>query len=572
MRTNPEINGLLAKLETQTADSLEDQDLDFKEWISRSMSDSVNLVVETAICMSNGGGGDTIWGVKDKVIGRKKAILGVPQNVDISKLQQAVYDRTDPKIIPKFREIDVPEGTGRLVIVSVVGARPYCTDTAGTGKIRVGKDCVPLTGSMRNHAVDVAGSADVTLEPVPGSPESHVSSIAMERLREIARLERVPDDLINLSNVDLLASVGAIRGGRLTHGGLLLAGKDSSIREHLPHFVVTHLRMRTEIAYTDQSQGNEAIAVALNRLYDRIMTDNPITTIQLELFHLEYRTYPELALREALANAFCHADYRIASPVLVKQYPSKLEISNPGAFIGGITAENILHHPPTARNPHLVDAMTRLRLVNRANLGISRMYQALLIEGKEPPLFEMKGAAVVVTFLRSEFSSSFRNWVAEQERAGNDLSVDALLIIQYLLRHPEIEPATAARICQRSEEEAREILSAHSQRHGYLDRGGTGRGTYYVLDHELYRQLAGPGDPDKFGRIEWEAAKVRILSVLKQRATRGQPGLTNAEVRNMTRYDRQQAKRLLSQLQAEKQIRLAGRGRYATWEYRERGR
>ena len=57
-------------------------------------------------------------------------------------------------------------------------------------------------------------------------------------------------------------------------------------------------------------------------------------------------------------------------------------MTNPGGFIAGITPQNILHHQPTARNPLRVDALARLRLVNRANLGINRMFEALLIEGE----------------------------------------------------------------------------------------------------------------------------------------------------------------------------------------------
>ncbi|MBN1166072.1 MAG: hypothetical protein JXA44_02965 [Methanospirillaceae archaeon] len=59
-----------------------------------------------------------------------------------------------------------------------------------------------------------------------------------------------------------------------------------------------------------------------------------------------------------------------------------LEISNNGRFIGGITSDNILHRPPSARNPCLVGALIRLHLVNRSNLGISRVFEAFLMEGK----------------------------------------------------------------------------------------------------------------------------------------------------------------------------------------------
>ena len=66
--------------------------------------------------------------------------------------------------------------------------------------------------------------------------------------------------------------------------------------------------------------------IALERPLDRIMADNPIATVPQGLFHFEIRTYPDIALREALPNAFVHADYRIHGPSLVKQFKHRIEI------------------------------------------------------------------------------------------------------------------------------------------------------------------------------------------------------------------------------------------------------
>ncbi|NLA38813.1 MAG: hypothetical protein GX882_05425 [Methanomicrobiales archaeon] len=38
-----------------------------------------------------------------------------------------------------------------------------------------------------------------------------------------------------------------------------------------------------------------------------------------------------------------------------------------------------------------------------------------------------------------------------------------------------------------------------------------------------------PGHPDRDRRTDWEAAKTRVLSVLRQRAEHGEAGLSNAE-------------------------------------------
>lgn len=146
------------ELEHLPADSLEDQDLDFKEWKTRSMADAVSLVAEMAICMANGGGGTVVFGVNDQAVGRAKAIAGVPAEVDVNRLKKAVYDSTDPKLTPVFEELPVPEGTGRLLVMQVYPGLPPYTDTAGRGKIRVGKDCQPLTGTMRRRIMIEMGA------------------------------------------------------------------------------------------------------------------------------------------------------------------------------------------------------------------------------------------------------------------------------------------------------------------------------------------------------------------------------------------------------------------------------
>ena len=363
--------------------------------------------------------------------------------------------------------------------------------------------------------------------------------------------EKAPEELLHQSDRDLLSAVGLVRSGRLLRGGVLLAGKQEAIRQHFPGYCWTHLRMATDIDYSDRADGFDAVPVALERSLDRIMADNPIATVKQGLFHFEIRTYPEIALREALLNALVHTDFRIPGPVMVKQFKDRLEISNPGGLPGGITPENILRHEPVPRNPALVDALTRLRLVNRSNLGVRRMYQALLIEGKEPPTILDEGEAVRVTFRSYNLSVPFRMFVAEEGDKGRILTVEHLLIIQHLLRHPEIDTTSAARLIQHSDPEAREMLNRMETEFGYLERGGTGRGTYWTLRHDLHHRLSAPGHPERDRRIDWEAAKTRVLSVLMNRAKRGEPGLSNEEIRQITHYDRNQSRRLILALMKE---------------------
>ncbi len=569
MREVTEVRALLERLEVEEADALEAQDLDFKEWPTEHKH-AVRLAVDIAVCMANGGGGTVVFGVRDRVVGRGKAIIGVPPQADAHQLKHDIYERTAPKLTPEVFELPVPEGTGRLLVMQVHGGLPPYTNTAGGGSVRKGRDCVPLTGDLRDKLMVERGSADYSASTLPEAPDVLISAAAMERLRDLAREEQAPADLLRRTDLDLLASLDLLREGRLTRAGLLIAGQTEAIARHLPNFGWTHERMRSATAYDNRADGREqsalALPLALSALEVRINADNPVTTVEHGLYHLEYRAYPTIALREALLNALSHLDLRLASPVLVKQYPRRLEITNPGGFVGGITPTNILHHPPLARNPLLVQALAKLRLVNRSNLGIGRMFEAMLIEGKEPPHIIDEESAVRVVFKRQETAQPFRKFISEEGKAGRLLDVDHLLVLRYLLSHPEVDTATAAELCQRRDAEMRDILDEMAQVFDYIERGGVGRGTWWRMKPALHRRLEGLGHAERDQRIDWDVAKTRVLNMLTQRAKRGEPGLTNADIREVTAYNRLQVNRLIHELETEG-VRLSGHGRGARYTY-----
>ena len=565
MRTIPQIEELLQELDHCIADELEDQDLDFKQWDTSSRDKAVQSVVRMAVCMANGGGGTVVFGVTDQVIGRMQALQGIPLEIDINLLKKAVYDQTDPKIMPVFEDLRIPDGTGRLLLMHIHPGLPPYTDTSGKGTIRIGKDCQPLTGTLRRKIAVETGETDLSAEIIPGKAEDFLSPSAMEKLRSLARKEKAPDDLLRYTDRELLEALDLIKHKHLTRAGLLIAGNDNALQGAMPGYLWTWLRMESDTRYSNRVDGRSAIPIALERLEELINTDNPITTLEHGLFHFEYRVYPEIAIREALLNALCHADYRIAGPIMIKQYPDRLEISNNGGFIAGITPKNILHHQPAARNPLLVEAMTRMRLVNRSNLGISRMYEALLIEGKEPPIIQEIGESVTVMFLRREISSAFRLFVAEESQAGRMLGVSRLLILQHLLKYIEMDTATASHLCQSPEDQLRAVLSDMEHLH-YVERGGTGKGTYWTLSSELHRRLQESGKSERDRRIDWEAAKTRVLSVLMERSRRGDNGLSNHEIRQITHYNRYQVIRLMKELMCENSSILPpGRGKQAVY-------
>ena len=353
---------LLNQLDRVPADSLETPTLDFKEWDRRGMNMAVEATIEHVVCMANGGGGTLILGVHDKKKGRKQAILGVPPEVDANTLRKSIYDKTSPQIMPSIKPLRVAEGTGRLLVIEVQGDFPPYTDSQGRAKICVGKECLPLTGPRLQNLMATRGNDDPTAREIVGKLGDLISPVAMESLRGMAA-QSAPDELLSLSDRDLLRSIGLIsEKGYLRSAGLLLVGKPERIEEFFPSYQWAFLRMSSSTDYENVERDRTSLALAVPKIEFLITPYNPVTTVEQGLLHLEFRKYPMLAIREALMNAFAHANYRIPGVIQVQISEESLEITNPGGFIGGINESNFLRHAPVARNATLMSALISLSL------------------------------------------------------------------------------------------------------------------------------------------------------------------------------------------------------------------
>lgn len=565
MPTTQEVLGLLDELDRVCADELERQDIDFKEWDRKGRIQAVNLILETVICLANGGGGALVVGVCDKDVGRAKAIVGVPDFVDVNQLRRSIYDRTDPRLSPSIEELRVPEGTGRILVLQVRGElRPY-TDSQGAAKIRVGTECKPLTGSLRAEMMASAGESDVTAGEVEGALDDLVSPRGMENLRAIAARQNKPEELLSKSDRDFLSSLELLsERGKLRRAGLLLVGKTEHITRHFPGYAWSFARMVSSTEYDNPERGKDCLAIAIPRIEEFIRPNNPVTTVEQGLLHLEFRKYPDIAIREALMNAFAHADYRIPGLIQVRLSDERLEIANPGGLIGGIAPENILRHAPIARNATLVNALISLGLVNRNNLGIGRMYRAMLLDGKEPPVIRDEGSAVRVVFMAGDFSAPFRGFVEETMRDGFRLSLEHLLVLNYLVRHEEIGLATAAQICQQDPREARESVRQLVTR-GILEAHRQGAEPIWKLSRTVARQFSDLNLVLVRPLTRNEAAMASVLDAMENGPGGVRRGMSSGEIRELTGLDEAGAKYLMRKMREKGLVRSTGKGPLARW-------
>ena len=548
-----EIPALLGQLESKIADELEGQELDFKQW-EDNFKEMMKILVRAVVSFANAGEGMVIAGVKERVKGCEKAILGVPRSVDALSVQRSIYDNTEPHITVRIQEVPVEYGTGRLLAIQVFPGMPPYTTSDGAGWIRVGKENKPLTGSRRREMMESMGYHDATASAIAEQWKDVYSPAALERLREMMSQETAPLELQRMSDEDLLQSIGALKEGRMTIAGLLMVGKMQFIEKYVPCHRWAFRRMTSDTEYTARDEGNDAIPLALWELERYIEADNPVSTLEIGFLHPEFKKYPQIAIREGIMNAFAHRDYRVPGAVMVKQYSDELTVSSPGELIGGITPENILHHAPVSRNNALANILEKLRLVNRSNLGVPRIYSSMLAEGKEAPIYEVLGENVELTLRGSVVVPSIRMLVKQLSENGVRIEVDELIILNYLLRHREITAQTASEICQRSVRKISETLNNMDVDNHILTAAGKGKGRYYVLSNEIHKLLTEDVQYSRNEQAEEAALKGQILTLLKKQS------LSNQEIRQITGKTAQQVRKLMAEMEKDGVI-LTGKGR-----------
>jgi ATP-dependent DNA helicase RecG len=488
--TTHDLLALLDGLESATADDLETQWLDFKPWQGRK--EDMKVAVEYASCFANGEGGVIVFGVADRTRGRAQAIHGA-SGYDLDVWRRGIFDSTRPNLAVEVEELRVPEGTGRLLVVRVPrGEHPPYGTAQGLFKQRVGKNCMPMDARGFVRSQVTAGATDWSGERSREVSVADLDAVEIARARNLLRRNQSDSGLLGLSDLDLLLALGAVRNGQVTHAGLLLFGREETLREVCPQHQVHYVYQvtGTEVARNDSFQ-----AGLLNILerFEQIFTSpiNPEQELPLGLFRLRIPAFPVEVVREAVLNAVTHRDYLDPGEVLVRHMADHLAITSPGGFIAGITPRNILRHEPVSRNRTLAEAFEKLRLVERAGIGRRRIFETMLAYGKRIPEYEADGRVTLRVFDGS-FDERTAALVARWRGEGREMSLDALLVLSFLRDHAFIDTLSAAKLLQLPREETRATLDRLAQPGtGFLERKGGTRAATFHLTKGVARDLLG---------------------------------------------------------------------------------
>ena len=555
MRSPVEIRDLLARLDGSPADALESETLEFKPWIAApdARKRQVRTLREAVVAIANARGGIVVLGVADQKRTRAEAIQGVG-DLDGEGLRRDIYDGTDPHILVDIEPLEEPEG--RLLVIRIPRGLGLHTTTEGVARLRVGKESKPLTGSGLAQALLNRGSLDLTAETVPGASRSDLDPEQLERLRRVIAAERDASGLTRLSDEDLLKALDLVTSSGITRAAILLLGTPSALARIAPNNEVIFTRHTSaDTRYDARRDLKSPLLRQLDELEELVMAHTGLTTVPLEgLRDLEVPDVSRWSAREGILNAVCHRDWFVSQSVLVTLHPGRLEIRSPGGFVGGVTADNVMRHPPVRRNPLLATVLQAIGLVNRAGLGVDRLHEESLRAGKHRPHYD-DAPSYVRLVLPIRTDPDFAAFVAHERQAGRELALDDLLVLEALTRNADVDRWTAAAWLGVEEAAAAERLASLRER-GYLKPVGRGRGARYRLaDRLARRRWTGPARPE----VD-PAMRGQILQLVIDGGS-----ITNADVRRLTGLSRFRALDLLQTLSADGLLRMTGRRRGARY-------
>ncbi len=354
----------------------------------------------TLCAMLNHRGGRLLFGVEPD--GR---IVG--QQVSDHTIEEVALELRliDPPTFPSIER--VPLGNGREVLVVSVSTgqgRPY--SYRGQAYRRVGNTSQALSRDEYNRMLleRLHGEHRWENEPAAGWKAADLNAVEIGRtLEEAIRRGRIEDPGTREPE-EILRGFGLMKQGVLLRAALVLFGRSEHLMAELPQCLLRVARFagtdKTEFRDNRQFRGNafELLLAAERFLLEHVPVAGRVVSGRME--RVDEPLYPPVAVREALANAFCHRDYALGGgSVGVAVYDDRLEITSSGTLHFGLTPEALFGpHESLPWNPLIAGVFYRRGIIEAWGRGTLKMAELAVSAGLPRPEIEDAGGCVTVRF------------------------------------------------------------------------------------------------------------------------------------------------------------------------------
>lgn len=508
------------------------------------------------VAFANTDGGELYLGVEDtgEISGLQKSCM------DITHLAAFVVNKTVPSVPVRCEILDLA-----LPILKITVPRRTSITASSSGKIQ--RRRLKANGEPENvpmYPYEIAGRLsdlslfDYSAQPVPNGEYRDLDPVERERLRRIIRDYHGEAALLELDNegLDKALHLAVQDSQKLvpTFAGLLMIGQADSLRTLLPS-AETAIQVLTGTDIRVNESFYLPILAAFDRITEYFAAWNHEEEMEMGLYRISIPDFDKRAFREALVNAFCHRDYSRLGRVRLQINDEGMTISNPGGFIEGINADNLLDAEPHGRNPVLADAMKRIGLAERTGRGIDRIYEGSLLYGRLLPDYSQSTDSGVRLFIpRGLPDKAFVRMISEeQKRVGHSLPIYSLLILNVLKQLHQATLHEISQVLKREESRLKVVLETLVES-GLVEALGNGRGRNYMLSSKAYGADMAAAYVRQKGIDE-----IRYPELVLELA-RKQGEIRRADVVTLLLISAPKAYRLLRRLQEEGKLALHGKG------------
>ena len=311
----------------------------------------------------------------------------------------------DPPTFPSIDRVPLPSGN-EVLVVSVNPGRSQPYTYQGSAYRRVGNTNNVLTQEQYNTLLleRLHGERRWENEEAVGFPlneleEAEVLFTVEESIRR-GRLEEPGTREISA----LLRGLGLMREGQLLKAAVALFGRAHRLERDYPQCLLRVAKFRgsdrTEFLDNRQFHGNvfDLLTKAERFLRESLPVAGRVVPGLFE--RVDDPLYPPVALREALANAFCHRDYAGGGgSVGLAIYGDRLEITSSGALHFGLTTEALFQqHESLPWNPLIARVLYRRGIIESWGRGTIKMAELAEGAGLPRPEIEASAGAVIVRF------------------------------------------------------------------------------------------------------------------------------------------------------------------------------
>lgn len=529
---------------------------EFKSWNKVSdMKKRINLAVDELIAFANNKGGTLYFGVEDN-----GEVTGCDGNYDLQNIIESIYEKTRPSIFVDPEEI---EYNGKKVIALTVASDGIThATTDGRCLKRLGKNSKPFYPDEMSNRYSEIQSSDFSGRILSDSTEDDINKLEVYKLKEKLKARNPESTLADMDDIAFLRDLALVKSDsgniKLTVAGLLFVGKEQAINKLLPQAEVIYLHY-SELnleEYDARLDMKAPIISVIDRLSEKIQDSNRIVNVQVGLFRLEIVDFPEKVFQEALLNALSHRDYQSQGAVYVKHYPDKIVIENPGAFLDGITENNIITHPSVPRNKLIAETLQHLKYVQRTGQGVDIIFREMISSGKPFPEYKSYNDAVSLTIYSAIDDIDFVKFVANEENGlSRSFSLSELMILRYLKDNRKITMSEAEILIQEARDQAQNACN-NLKRYGLIELSGN----EYMLTAKIYDELKNSVDYTKDKAIQYIKAREMILEYIRDRGF-----INNELVRELCGFSQKQARIILQRMRKENLIELSEKGRYAKY-------